>query len=144
MERCAGGRGVLVAGTTPPDVVELWDWSLGPGDRHASEAHAAGTKELVHVLEGAISVEVDDQVIALEAGDAVAFPATSTTSTPISARTLPGSRWRCSNPGWGRFGAVGGPLWLRRSLLDTFLEGARVDACGVRVAARLPRRAAGG
>src|SRR6476659_2744076 len=55
----AGGRGVLMAGTTPPDVVELWDWSLGPGDRHASEAHAAGTKELVHVHEGALTVEVD-------------------------------------------------------------------------------------
>src|SRR3954468_24602230 len=24
----AGGRGVLVAGTAPPDVLELWDWSL--------------------------------------------------------------------------------------------------------------------
>jgi transcriptional regulator with XRE-family HTH domain len=70
----AGGRGVLVAGTNPPDVMELWDWSLGPGDRHVSEAHAAGTKELVHVLEGAITVEVGDEVIALEAGDAVSFP----------------------------------------------------------------------
>jgi transcriptional regulator with XRE-family HTH domain len=70
----AGGRGVLMAGTTPPDVVELWDWSLGPGDRHVSEAHANGTKELVHVLQGAITVEVDDQVIMLESGDAVAFP----------------------------------------------------------------------
>ena len=30
----AGGRGVLVAGTEPPDVVELWDWTLGPADRH--------------------------------------------------------------------------------------------------------------
>lgn len=69
-----GGRGVLVAGTTPPDVVELWDWSLGPGDRHASEPHTAGTKELVHVHEGALTVEVDDQAIALEAGDAMAFP----------------------------------------------------------------------
>jgi transcriptional regulator with XRE-family HTH domain len=70
----AGGRGVLVACTTPPDVVELWDWSLGPGDRHASEAHTAGTKELVHVLKGAITVEVGDEVIPLESGDAVAFP----------------------------------------------------------------------
>ncbi|ORA32888.1 XRE family transcriptional regulator [Mycobacterium aquaticum] len=70
----AGGRGVLVAGTNPPDVMELWDWSLGPGDRHASEAHAAGTKELVHVLDGAITVEVADEVIALETGDAIAFP----------------------------------------------------------------------
>lgn len=70
----AGGRGVLVAGTTPPDVVELWDWSLGPGDRHTSEAHAAGTEELIHVLEGAISVDVGDEVITLQAGDALAFP----------------------------------------------------------------------
>ncbi len=28
----AGGRGVLVAGTQPPDVVELWDWTLAAGD----------------------------------------------------------------------------------------------------------------
>ncbi len=70
----AGGRGILVAGTTPPDVVELWDWSLGPSDRHASEAHTAGTEELIHVLEGAVVVEVGDQVIALESGDAVSFP----------------------------------------------------------------------
>lgn len=70
----AGGRGVLVAGTTPPDVVELWDWSLGRGDRHGSEAHAAGTRELVHVLAGRISVEVDDQVIDLDIGDAASFP----------------------------------------------------------------------
>lgn len=69
-----GGRGVLVAGTPPPDVVELWDWSLAPGDRHVSEAHAAGTKELVHVLAGRISVQVDDQVIDLDAGDALTFP----------------------------------------------------------------------
>src|ERR1700733_1733221 len=26
-----GGRGVLGAGTDPPDVTELWDWTLGPG-----------------------------------------------------------------------------------------------------------------
>jgi transcriptional regulator with XRE-family HTH domain len=70
----AGGRGVLMAGTTPPDVIELWDWSLGPADRHASEAHAAGTKELVHVLAGGITVEVDGQLISLETGDALAFP----------------------------------------------------------------------
>src|SRR4051812_20947668 len=36
----AGGRGVLVAGTQPPDVVELWDWTLAAGDDHSSEAHA--------------------------------------------------------------------------------------------------------
>lgn len=69
----AGGRGVLVAGTEPPDVVELWDWSLAPGERHASEAHAPGTRELLHVQEGVITVDVDGQAHELETGDALAF-----------------------------------------------------------------------
>jgi quercetin dioxygenase-like cupin family protein len=69
-----GGRGVLVAGTGPPDVVELWDWTLGAGDRHVSEAHSPGTKELVQVQRGTITVEVAGQAVALDAGDAVAFP----------------------------------------------------------------------
>lgn len=69
-----GGRGVLVAGTEPPDVVELWDWTLGPGDHHSSEAHTAGTKELVQVREGTVTVHVGDQVVPLRAGDSVSFP----------------------------------------------------------------------
>jgi transcriptional regulator with XRE-family HTH domain len=70
----SGGRGVLVAGTEPPDVVELWDWTLGPGDHRRSEAHAPGTKELVQVQQGTVTVEVADQAVTLDAGDAVAFP----------------------------------------------------------------------
>jgi transcriptional regulator with XRE-family HTH domain len=69
----SGGRGVLVAGTEPPDVVELWDWTLGPGDRHVSEAHAPGTKELVQVQQGTITVEVAGEPVILDTGDAVAF-----------------------------------------------------------------------
>ena len=69
----AGGRGVLVAGTEPPDVLELWDWTLAPGDQHASEAHTPGTRELVQVQEGTIVVTAADQSVTLTAGDAVAF-----------------------------------------------------------------------
>jgi transcriptional regulator with XRE-family HTH domain len=69
----AGGRGVLVAGTEPPDVVELWDWTLAPGDRHESDAHTPGTKELMQVLRGTVVVEIADQAITLEAGDAITF-----------------------------------------------------------------------
>ncbi|MHA7168989.1 helix-turn-helix domain-containing protein [Arthrobacter bambusae] len=68
-----GGRGVLVAGTEPPNVVELWDWTLGPGDRHESEAHAAATRELLQVLQGSITVEVAGRSHALDTGDALAF-----------------------------------------------------------------------
>jgi quercetin dioxygenase-like cupin family protein len=70
----SGGRGILVAGTTPPDVVELWDWTLGAGDVHSSEAHTPGTQELIHVLDGSITVEVAAQSVTLETGDAVTFP----------------------------------------------------------------------
>ncbi|RSM80009.1 XRE family transcriptional regulator [Kibdelosporangium aridum] len=69
----SGGRGVLVAGTEPPDVLELWDWTLAPEDRHASEAHTPGTKELLQVHQGTITLEVADQSVTLEAGDAVSF-----------------------------------------------------------------------
>jgi quercetin dioxygenase-like cupin family protein len=58
----------------PPDVVELWDCTLGPGDRCASDAHAPGTRELLHVLRGDVVVEVAEQVLTLHCGDAVSFP----------------------------------------------------------------------
>ena len=70
----SGGRGMLVAGTEPPDVVELWDWTLAPGDRHVSDAHTPGTKELAQVQQGTIVVDVAEQSITLDVGDAVAFP----------------------------------------------------------------------
>lgn len=68
-----GGRGVLVTGTDPPDVVELWNWVLGPGDRHDSEPHAMGTQELVQVLEGSMVLEVSGNPITLAVGDAAKF-----------------------------------------------------------------------
>lgn len=70
----AGGRAVLTTGTEAPDVVELWDWTLGPGDDHTSEAHSAGTRELVHVLAGTVIVTVADQEAELRCGDAATFP----------------------------------------------------------------------
>lgn len=69
----AGGRGILVAGTEPPDVVELWDWTLAPGDRHESDAHTPGTMELLQVLHGVIVIEIAGQRITLETGDAATF-----------------------------------------------------------------------
>ena len=69
-----GGQGLLVAGTEPPDVAELWDWSLAPGDRHESEAHVAGTKELLQVRTGTVTLVVADQTYTLAEDDAVSFP----------------------------------------------------------------------
>lgn len=83
----AGGRGVLVAGTEPPDVVELWDWTLAPGERHDSEAHSEGTRELLHVQEGAVAIEVGGDHYDLAEGDALSFrgdaPHTYVNSTDV-------------------------------------------------------------
>ncbi|MFK5645243.1 helix-turn-helix domain-containing protein [Ornithinimicrobium sp. LYQ121] len=68
-----GGCAVLVAGTRPPDVLELWDWTLAPGDAHTSAAHAAGTHELLHVLEGEVVMEIDGATHILTTGDAAGF-----------------------------------------------------------------------
>lgn len=68
-----GGFGMLLAGTEPPNVVELWDWVLAPGDRYESDPHAVGTRELLRVTEGAVTVSAGGDVYELTTGDAVSF-----------------------------------------------------------------------
>lgn len=68
-----GGQASLVAGTEPPDVVELWNWTLHPGEHHRSEAHTAGTRELLHVIEGQLDLTVDEHTDRLNTGDAATF-----------------------------------------------------------------------
>ena len=69
----AGGAAVMVAGTAPPDVSELWDWRLGPGDTYVSEAHRAGTRELLHVLSGSVVLVVGETEHRLGSGDSASF-----------------------------------------------------------------------
>src|SRR4051794_4430837 len=68
-----GGQAQLVAGTEPPDVVELWHWTLRPGEAHTSEAHSAGTRELMLVLDGSVDLRVGDRTERLGPGDSAAF-----------------------------------------------------------------------
>jgi quercetin dioxygenase-like cupin family protein len=68
-----GGQAVLVAGTEPPDVTELWDWTLGPGESHASVAHTAGTRELLFVLDGQLELRVGQHAEVLATGDSASF-----------------------------------------------------------------------
>jgi transcriptional regulator with XRE-family HTH domain len=68
-----GGRAVLVAGTAPPDVTELWDWTLGAGESHSSEAHTPGTRELLLVLDGQLELRVGEDAEVLAKGDSASF-----------------------------------------------------------------------
>ena len=54
-----GGVAQLLAGVDTPALVELWHWRLGRGEIYAADAHPANSREIVHVLGGQISVQVD-------------------------------------------------------------------------------------
>lgn len=69
----AGGTARLLAGTRGPDMLELWEWELRRGERYHAAAHAAGTREIVHVIEGRLAIEVGGERVDLGPGDGMTF-----------------------------------------------------------------------
>ena len=65
-----GGTARLLVGSTGPDMLELWAWELRPGERHESEAHPAGTTELLEVQAGTLALDVGGEVHHVPAGGA--------------------------------------------------------------------------
>jgi transcriptional regulator with XRE-family HTH domain len=57
--------------------VELWSWTLIPGDQRASEAHRPGSVELLAAHTGTVALEVGDHHVEVPAGDSAWFDATS-------------------------------------------------------------------
>jgi hypothetical protein len=43
-----------------PDMLELWEWTIFPGEEFRSRGHPAGTLEILAVTEGVLALEVDD------------------------------------------------------------------------------------
>ena len=74
----SGGPGSshrLLVGSGTREQVELWDARLAPGDGYQGEPHPAGTRELLLVIEGELTMEVDGVPHLVGAGDAIAFVA---------------------------------------------------------------------
>jgi transcriptional regulator with XRE-family HTH domain len=71
----AGSAGDLLVGSDERDHLELWRWTLAPGDRHTSDAHATGTRELLHVVSGTLTLEVGGVEHRVPAGGAALFHA---------------------------------------------------------------------
>jgi transcriptional regulator with XRE-family HTH domain len=74
-EGTPGSAGDLLVGTDRNEHVELWRWTLAAGDDHDSEGHLTGTRELLAVLSGTLTLEVDGAEHRVEAGGAVLFDA---------------------------------------------------------------------
>jgi transcriptional regulator with XRE-family HTH domain len=70
-----GSAARLLVGSGTSQQVELWDVRMVPGDGYGSEGHPSGTRELLLVIEGELTLELDGVPHRVGAGDAIAFVA---------------------------------------------------------------------
>ena len=83
----AGGRALLEVSRGP---LELWSWTLEPGESHVSDAHHSGALELVKVRRGTLVLEVGDESVQVKTGHSAWFDASrqhayrNATTTPVT------------------------------------------------------------
>ncbi|MFS2222614.1 XRE family transcriptional regulator [Pantoea sp. B65] len=63
-----GGSARLLAGTSGPDMIELWRWQMFPGELFTSAGHPQGTFELFHVEQGVLKVKIGDSELTVPEG----------------------------------------------------------------------------
>lgn len=55
--------------------VELWKWTIAPGDRYQGEPDLPGYREMIYVVRGQLTLERESGTQVLKAGDCIAFAA---------------------------------------------------------------------
>ena len=70
----AGGTGTIIAATEPPWAVELWRWTLQPGERFGGDAHTPASREMVWVESGTLTLTVAGREYQVEAPRCARFP----------------------------------------------------------------------
>lgn len=68
-----GGEARLMLTTSGPAPVEVWRWTLHPGEEYPSHPHQAGVVETVSVTEGRMVLVVDGDEHPVEAGQTATF-----------------------------------------------------------------------
>ena len=63
-----GGSARLLAGTSGPNMIELWRWEMQPGEHFESTGHPPGTFELLHVEKGELRIAVSETELFVSAG----------------------------------------------------------------------------
>ena len=53
--------------------VELWKWTIAPGDRYQGEPDLPGYREMIYVVRGELTLERDSGIQVLQAGESIAF-----------------------------------------------------------------------
>jgi transcriptional regulator with XRE-family HTH domain len=54
--------------------VEVWEWTFALGERYRPEPILQGTKELIYVVEGELTLEHENRTRILKAWDSITFP----------------------------------------------------------------------
>ncbi|OEJ97258.1 helix-turn-helix domain-containing protein [Streptomyces thermolilacinus] len=69
----AGSHSTLLVGADAGGPLELWTWTIMPGESSASDPHPDGTTELLHVTAGELTLVVDGVEHRVTAGESAAF-----------------------------------------------------------------------
>ncbi len=67
-------RARLLASKPARQEVELWSWSLEPGEVYESAADDTGWHEMLVVIEGTLTLELEDCEVTIAAGDFHVYP----------------------------------------------------------------------
>jgi transcriptional regulator with XRE-family HTH domain len=69
-----GSRARLLASTPIQGSLELWEWSLAPGERYVAEPDRPGTRELLYVASGTLTLELGERRLRLGQGESAVYP----------------------------------------------------------------------
>lgn len=80
----------LVLSVRTKQAAEVWHWELAPGGSYPAEPDPEGVEELIYVLSGTLTLELNEKRYALAAGEAIRFSSqspfsyTNDTDSPVS------------------------------------------------------------
>jgi len=72
--RNAGTKVDLLQSFPATHVMELWKWTVAEGDRYQGEPDLPGYFEIVYVIRGELTLELEHETQVLKAGDSLKFP----------------------------------------------------------------------
>jgi len=69
----AGGSGTILGATEPPWAVELWRWTVEPGERWGGDPHTPASKEMIWVESGTVTLTVSGRSYRVGSGRCARF-----------------------------------------------------------------------
>jgi transcriptional regulator with XRE-family HTH domain len=70
-----GSLATVLIGAEGPDQTEMWDWRIAPGDGYDGTAHPPGTREILYVLGGTLTLVLGAESHVAARGDTLLFRA---------------------------------------------------------------------